>query len=52
MLIVVDWTESLYTDTGDFLETISCSEVFPTQSLAEQFIDSLDKTSCQNITVS
>lgn len=48
---IVDWTESLYSDTGDFIETISCSEMFTTQAQAEEFISTLDKSSCQDITL-
>ena len=48
--IIVDWTESLYSDSGEFIEQINCSELFTTATEAEEFIASLDKTVCEDIT--
>lgn len=51
-LIFVDWTESLYTDSGEFIEQINCSEMFSSTVEATEFIASLDKSVCDNITQS
>ena len=50
--IIIDWTESVYTPSGDFVESISCSEMFFSQSEADNFVKSLDTNVCDNISQS
>jgi len=51
LMYLVDWDESLYTNTGELVDTINCSELCHSQSDADQFVLSLDKSVCFNICV-
>jgi len=50
-MYLIDWNESLYTNTGELVDTINCSELCHSQTDAEQFVLSLDKSVCFNISV-
>ena len=41
--------KNAYTPSGDFVESISCSEMFFSQSEADSFVKSLDTSVCDNI---